>query len=72
MPSTTHKLNNEHKYHPTECERCGRKLPKRHHDHWCATCIKQAHDFKNMLTEEVERSEFLNQVLVEAGAKEIA
>lgn len=36
------KTNNYHKAHPTECDRCGRKLPKKAYKPVCATCIKQA------------------------------
>ena len=39
---TTHttKQSNIHKAHPTECERCGRLLPKQVYRPTCATCIK--------------------------------
>jgi ribosomal protein L37E len=61
MNGTSHKLNNIKKWHPTECERCGRKLPKRAYKPVCATCIKQAKFMTELFT-----------VLVDAGAKEIA
>jgi Zn finger protein HypA/HybF involved in hydrogenase expression len=37
----TLKQSNAHKPHPTECEKCGRALPKQAHRSQCAGCIKQ-------------------------------
>jgi hypothetical protein len=35
------KQDNIHKAHPTECDQCGRRLPKRAYKRVCATCIKR-------------------------------
>ena len=37
-----HKTNNIHKAHPTECDRCGRQLPKKAYRPICSSCRKQA------------------------------